>query len=200
MSRRSNFSAPRNVAADQTGRARHRLGSNRCWPGIRPSSSPSTATSPAQCPQRSALGAGRGAVRDGRVHLSPKLPFGWVDFPPSVNRLIGLWWLAQDPLSRRNSTRICATLTRDFYCAILSRHTVGRRYRPCAGRAGLIVCRHGALRAPGLAGLALPSCLQGCCSPSPVGRYPIGLGDLIAVRHGKAVRPPPSGRPPPSRP
>ena len=22
------------------------------------------------------------AVRDGRVHLSPKLPFGWVDFPP----------------------------------------------------------------------------------------------------------------------
>jgi iron complex transport system substrate-binding protein len=35
------------------------------------------------------------AVRAGRVHLSPKLPFGWVDFPPSVNRLIGLWWLAK---------------------------------------------------------------------------------------------------------
>lgn len=33
------------------------------------------------------------AVRGGRVHLSPKLPFGWIDFPPSVNRLIGLWWL-----------------------------------------------------------------------------------------------------------
>jgi iron complex transport system substrate-binding protein len=32
------------------------------------------------------------AVRARRVHLSPKLPFGWVDFPPSVNRLIGLWW------------------------------------------------------------------------------------------------------------
>ena len=29
------------------------------------------------------------------MHLSPKLPFGWVDFPPSVNRLIGLWWLAK---------------------------------------------------------------------------------------------------------
>jgi iron complex transport system substrate-binding protein len=27
------------------------------------------------------------------VHLSPKMPFGWVDFPPSVNRLIGLMWL-----------------------------------------------------------------------------------------------------------
>jgi iron complex transport system substrate-binding protein len=35
------------------------------------------------------------AVRQGRVHLSPKLPFGWVDFPPSVNRIIGLWWLAK---------------------------------------------------------------------------------------------------------
>jgi iron complex transport system substrate-binding protein len=35
------------------------------------------------------------AVRSGRVHLSPKLPFGWIDFPPSVNRLIGLWWLAK---------------------------------------------------------------------------------------------------------
>ena len=35
------------------------------------------------------------AVRAGRVHLSPKMPFGWVDFPPSVNRLIGLWWLAK---------------------------------------------------------------------------------------------------------
>ena len=35
------------------------------------------------------------AVRDGRVHLSPKMPFGWVDFPPSVNRLIGLRWLGK---------------------------------------------------------------------------------------------------------
>jgi iron complex transport system substrate-binding protein len=35
------------------------------------------------------------AVRARRVHLSPKLPFGWVDFPPSVNRLIGLWWLGK---------------------------------------------------------------------------------------------------------
>jgi iron complex transport system substrate-binding protein len=35
------------------------------------------------------------AVQNNRVHLSPRLPFGWVDFPPSVNRLIGLWWLAK---------------------------------------------------------------------------------------------------------
>lgn len=35
------------------------------------------------------------AVRERRVHLSPKLPFGWIDFPPGVNRLPGLWWLGK---------------------------------------------------------------------------------------------------------
>ena len=35
------------------------------------------------------------AVQSGRVYLSPSMPFGWVDFPPSVNRLIGLWWLGK---------------------------------------------------------------------------------------------------------
>ncbi|MDN3627574.1 iron ABC transporter substrate-binding protein [Methylobacterium isbiliense] len=35
------------------------------------------------------------AVRAGRVHLAPALPFGWVDSPPSVNRILGLWWLGQ---------------------------------------------------------------------------------------------------------
>lgn len=39
--------------------------------------------------------AGVAAVRAGRVHLSPKTPFGWVDFPPAINRLIGLWWLGK---------------------------------------------------------------------------------------------------------
>jgi iron complex transport system substrate-binding protein len=34
------------------------------------------------------------AVRDGRVYAAPVLPFGWVDAPPGVNRLIGLRWLA----------------------------------------------------------------------------------------------------------
>lgn len=33
------------------------------------------------------------AVREGRLVLAPSLPYGWVDFPPSVNRLAGLLWL-----------------------------------------------------------------------------------------------------------
>ena len=54
------------------------------------------------------------AVRAGRVHLSPKMPFGWVDFPPSVNRLIGLWWLAKILYPEQFPEDISA-LTRDFY-------------------------------------------------------------------------------------
>jgi iron complex transport system substrate-binding protein len=54
------------------------------------------------------------AVRAGRVHLSPKLPFGWVDFPPAVNRLIGLWWLAKILYPEQFPEDIRA-LTRDFY-------------------------------------------------------------------------------------
>jgi iron complex transport system substrate-binding protein len=54
------------------------------------------------------------AVRAGRVHLSPKLPFGWVDFPPAVNRLIGLWWLAKI-LYPAHFPQDMQALTRDFY-------------------------------------------------------------------------------------
>jgi iron complex transport system substrate-binding protein len=54
------------------------------------------------------------AVRAGRVHLSPKLPFGWVDFPPSVNRLIGLWWLGK-VLYPELFPEDLKALTRDFY-------------------------------------------------------------------------------------
>jgi len=54
------------------------------------------------------------AVRARRVHLSPKLPFGWVDFPPSVNRLIGLWWLARI-LYPDLFPKDLRTLTREFY-------------------------------------------------------------------------------------
>lgn len=34
------------------------------------------------------------AAANGRVYLAPSQPFGFIDFPPSVNRLIGLKWLA----------------------------------------------------------------------------------------------------------
>ena len=57
------------------------------------------------------------AVRSGRVHLSPKLPFGWVDFPPSVNRLVGLWWLGK-VLYPEQFPEDLRALTREFYTSV----------------------------------------------------------------------------------
>ncbi len=38
------------------------------------------------------------AVRDGHVLIAPGLPFGWIEEPPSINRLLGLAWLeGRDP-------------------------------------------------------------------------------------------------------
>ena len=34
------------------------------------------------------------AVRDGRVYTMPNTPFSWCDRPPSVNRILGLQWIA----------------------------------------------------------------------------------------------------------
>jgi iron complex transport system substrate-binding protein len=39
------------------------------------------------------LWQGVDAVERGRVFLSPVAPFGWIDRPPSLNRMMGLKWL-----------------------------------------------------------------------------------------------------------
>jgi iron complex transport system substrate-binding protein len=35
------------------------------------------------------------AVREGRIHQIPFLPFGWFDRPPGTNRILGALWLAR---------------------------------------------------------------------------------------------------------
>ncbi|WP_428513956.1 iron ABC transporter substrate-binding protein [Roseovarius sp.] len=40
------------------------------------------------------LWQGINAVDAGRVYLSPTAPFGWIDRPPSLNRMMGLIWMA----------------------------------------------------------------------------------------------------------
>ncbi|MBI1385058.1 MAG: ABC transporter substrate-binding protein [Rhizobiales bacterium] len=54
------------------------------------------------------------AVRRGRIHLAPTAPFGWIDRPPSVNRLMGLAWLAGLFLGERFAFDI-EVATREFY-------------------------------------------------------------------------------------
>ncbi|HTW69596.1 MAG TPA: hypothetical protein VME47_06895 [Acetobacteraceae bacterium] len=40
------------------------------------------------------------AVRDGHALVAPALPFGWIEEPPSINRLLGLAWLSgRDPMT-----------------------------------------------------------------------------------------------------
>jgi iron complex transport system substrate-binding protein len=54
------------------------------------------------------------AVANKRVYLAPADPFGWIDNPPGVNRLIGLYWLTAlfYPDQYQEDLRASA---RDFY-------------------------------------------------------------------------------------
>ncbi len=54
------------------------------------------------------------AVQEGQVHLSPVLPFGWIDRPPSLNRMIGLDWMAATFFPDRYETDL-KERTRDYY-------------------------------------------------------------------------------------
>ena len=82
--------------------------------------------------------AGVAAVRNGRVSLSPGLPFGWIDRPPSLNRLIGLKWLAgvfypdQAPADLRAETR---EFYRLFYQVELDEARLDRLLGPAGGKA-----------------------------------------------------------------
>ena len=54
------------------------------------------------------------AVKQQRVFVSPRLPFGWIDEPPSLNRILGLIWLKRVFFPDRASGDLRAE-TRDFY-------------------------------------------------------------------------------------
>jgi iron complex transport system substrate-binding protein len=57
---------------------------------------------------------GTDAVRNRRVYLSPSEPFGWIDRPPSINRLLGMRWLASVLYPDRFEGDLRA-MTREFY-------------------------------------------------------------------------------------
>ncbi|MBK1663407.1 iron ABC transporter substrate-binding protein [Rhodospirillum rubrum] len=54
------------------------------------------------------------AVRAGRLYKVPALPFGWVDYPPAINRLLGLRWLAK-LLYPQAFPEPLAPVVRDFF-------------------------------------------------------------------------------------
>ncbi len=62
------------------------------------------------------------AVHDGHLYIAPSTPFGWVEEPPSINRLAGIAWLrGGDPLTLAalfNAAVYDRVLTRDQLLAI----------------------------------------------------------------------------------
>jgi iron complex transport system substrate-binding protein len=54
------------------------------------------------------------ALKSGRFYLSPTAPFGWIDRPPSLNRIMGLKWLAGLFYPAQIKQDLRAT-TREFY-------------------------------------------------------------------------------------
>ena len=60
------------------------------------------------------------AVREKRLYVAPSLPFPWLDFPPSVNRLIGLRWLGR-VLYPARFTEDPRAETRAFYATFYHR-------------------------------------------------------------------------------
>jgi iron complex transport system substrate-binding protein len=54
------------------------------------------------------------AVRDRKVYLAPQSPFGWIDDPPGLNRLIGLYWMS-DLLYRDATQEDLRDTVSEFY-------------------------------------------------------------------------------------
>ncbi|MFT7773728.1 ABC transporter substrate-binding protein [Roseateles sp.] len=62
------------------------------------------------------------AVREGRVLLLPDRPFGWIDAPPGVNRLLGLRCLAQSLKAGRPQAGEALDEARRFYALFWDSH------------------------------------------------------------------------------
>jgi iron complex transport system substrate-binding protein len=70
--------------------------------------------------------AGLRAVRDGHATIAPSVPFGWIEEPPSINRLLGLAWLnGGDPV----------TLAALFNASVYGRALTAEQLRAIAGTA-----------------------------------------------------------------
>lgn len=114
------------------------------------------------------------AVRERRVYLAPAAPFGWIDNPDGINRIIGLDWVTTlfYPSDFQQSLRTTATdFYQRFYQVKLTDKQVSQLLRRAGGRRG------GADQGSGLALLGI--------TPGP---------NLTALPElGKA---PPSKRPP----
>lgn len=73
------------------------------------------------------------AVRAGRIHVAPRLPFDWMARPPSVNRLLGLVWVAMVSSPPDQRARFERDL-RELLAALLDRELAEAEFRDLLGR------------------------------------------------------------------
>lgn len=64
--------------------------------------------------QSDSLWSGISALQKNQLYLSPTAPFGWIDRPPSLNRLIGLQWMSRLLYPEQWDTDLSEE-TRQFY-------------------------------------------------------------------------------------
>ncbi|MGD9953246.1 MAG: iron ABC transporter substrate-binding protein [Burkholderiales bacterium] len=85
---------------------------------------------------RDARWAAVAAVRTKRVHLSPHLPFGWFDFPPGANRIVGLYWAGKLLYPARFPEDLRATAA-EFYERFYHRRPSEAQLDALLGEAGV---------------------------------------------------------------
>jgi iron complex transport system substrate-binding protein len=132
------------------------------------------------------------AVRNRRVYAAPAEPFGWIDDPPGVNRLVGLYWLSaiMYPGNQRDLGAAVGDFYEKFYGIKLADKRLAALIRSAEAKPGEFGQSAGnpALLAPGAALNPLP---PGNLPPTA----PPGRGGLRALPNPTA--PPLPGLPKP---
>jgi iron complex transport system substrate-binding protein len=127
---------------------------------------------------RSTAWRGLIAVASKHVYLAPADPFGWIDGPPGVNRIIGLYWLTAlfYPDQYQEDLRTNAREFYDkFYRVKLNDRQLEALVRPAEARAG----ETRRLGVPLLGAEPVPFPNAAPNAPPPSGRPP-GRGGLVA--------------------
>ena len=77
------------------------------------------------------------AVAGKRVYLSPHLPFGWFDFPPGANRLLGIWWAGKLLYPREFDVDLRAKVT-EFHRRFYHREPTAAQLDAMLGEPGVL--------------------------------------------------------------
>lgn len=137
------------------------------------------------------LRAGIEAVREGRVFLAPSVPFGWIDRPPSINRMMGLKWMAATLWPGRWEGDLRAEVAefyRLYYQVKLTEDRLDTLMRwqaggPAAVSGAAAAARRRAARLP--LGIALAGALAALgFAALMIGPYPLSPGAVVAALTG----------------